>query len=160
MRRALRRPQATRPYHHGSGKLRDLINISERPAEVADRVVPGHWEGDLLLGSSNSAIVTLVERTSRFVILIRLPRERSSEEVLTALKRRIGTLPTQLCRSLTWDQGKEMAQHARFTIETGLQIYFCVAGSRVQDPPGVCQRRILDRGRATRTWRDATCAAP
>jgi IS30 family transposase len=125
MRRALRRPQASRPYHHGSGKLRDTINISERPAEVADRAVPGHWEGDLLLGSSTSAIVTLVERTSRFVILIRLPRGRSSEEVLTALKRRIGTLPTQLCRSLTWDQGKEMAQHARFTIETGLQIYFC-----------------------------------
>ena len=125
MRRALRRPQATRPYHHGSGKLRDTINISERPPEVADRALPGHWEGDLLLGSSNSAIVTLVERTSRFVVLIRLPRGRSSEEVLTALKRRIGTLPTQLCRSLTWDQGKEMAQHARFTVETGLQIYFC-----------------------------------
>jgi IS30 family transposase len=125
MRRALRRPQATRPYHHGSGKLRDTINISERPPEVADRALPGHWEGDLLLGSSNSAIVTLVERTSRFVVLIRLPRGRSSEEVLAALKRRIGTLPTQLCRSLTWDQGKEMAQHARFTVETGLQIYFC-----------------------------------
>jgi len=125
MRRALRRPQATRPYHHGSGKLRDTINISERPPEVADRAVPGHWEGDLLLGSSNSAIVTLVERTSRFVMLIRLPRGRSSEEVLAALKRRIVTLPTQLCRSLTWDQGKEMAEHTRFTIETGLQIYFC-----------------------------------
>jgi IS30 family transposase len=125
MRRALRRPQATRPYHHGSGKLRDTINISERPPEAADRAVPGHWEGDLLLGSSNSAIVTLVERTSRFVVLIRLPRGRSSEEVLAALKRRIGTLPTQLVRSLTWDQGKEMAEHARFTIETGLQVYFC-----------------------------------
>ena len=123
MRRTLRRPQATRPSHHGSGKLRDTINISERPPEAADRAVPGHWEGDLLLGSSNSAIVTLVERTSRFVILIRLPRGRSSEEVLAALKRRIGTLPTQLVRSLTWDQGKEMAEHARFTIETGLQIY-------------------------------------
>jgi len=125
MRRTLRRPQATRPYHHGSGKLRDTINISERPAEVADRAVPGHWEGDLLLGGSNSAIVTLVERSSRFVVLIRLPRGRGSEEVLAALKRTIVTLPAQLCRSLTWDQGKEMAEHARFTVETGLQIYFC-----------------------------------
>ena len=79
----------------------------------------------LLLGSGGSSIVTLVERTSRFVILIRLSRGRGSEEVLAALKRRIVTLPTQLCRSLTWDQGKEMAQHARFTVETGLQVYFC-----------------------------------
>jgi len=125
MRRALRRPRATRPYYHGSGKLRDPINISERPAEAADRAVPGHWEGDLILGSAGSAIVTLVERTSRFVILIRLPRGHGSEEVLKALARRIVTLPQQLCRSLTWDQGKEMAQHARFTVETGLQIYFC-----------------------------------
>jgi IS30 family transposase len=125
MRRALRRPRATRPYYHGSGKLRDTINISERPPEAADRAVPGHWEGDLLLGSGGSSIVTLVERTSRFAILIRLPRGRGSEEVLTALKRRIVTLPAQLCRSLTWDQGKEMAQHARFTVETGLQVYFC-----------------------------------
>ena len=124
-RRALRRPRATRPYHHGSGQLRETVHISERPAEAADRAVPGHWEGDLLLGSGGSAIVTLVERTSRFVILIRLPRGRGSEAVLAALARRIVTLPRQLCRSLTWDQGKEMAQHARFTVETGLQIYFC-----------------------------------
>ena len=124
-RRALRRPRGSRPYYHGSGKLRDTINISERPAEAADRAVPGHWEGDLVLGSGGSAIVTLVERTSRFVILIRLPRGRDSEAVLAALARRIVTLPRQLCRSLTWDQGKEMAQHARFTVETGLQIYFC-----------------------------------
>jgi IS30 family transposase len=125
MRRVLRRPRATRPYYHGSGKLRDTINISERPGEAADRAVPGHWEGDLILGSAGSAIVTLVERTSRFVILIRLPRGHGSEEVLAALARRIVTLPQQLCRSLTWDQGKEMAQHAQFTVKTGLQIYFC-----------------------------------
>jgi IS30 family transposase len=124
-RRALRRPRAARPYHHGSGKLRDPISIRERPAEAADRAVPGHWEGDLLLGSGGSAIVTLVERRSRFVLLIRLSRGHGSEEVLAALARRIVTLPRQLWRSLTWDQGKEMAQHARFTLETGLQIYFC-----------------------------------
>ena len=124
-RRTLRRPRGSRPYHHGSGKLRDPIHISERPAEAADRAVPGHWEGDLLLGSSGSAIVTLVERSSRFVVLIRLPGGHGSEQVLAALARRIVTLPRQLWRSLTWDQGKEMAQHARFTVETGLQIYFC-----------------------------------
>src|SRR5207245_6170956 len=106
-RRALRRPRGTRPYYHGSGKLRDTIHISERPPEAADRAVPGHWEGDLVLGSGGSAIVTLVERTSRFVILIRLPRGRGSEAVLAALALRIVTLPRQLCCSLTWDQGKE-----------------------------------------------------
>ena len=106
------------------GRVASLV-AAERPAEVTDRAVPGHWEGDLILGSGGSAIVTLVERTSRLVILIRLPRGHGSEEVLGALARRIVTLPEQLRRSLTWDQGKEMAQHARFTVETGLQIYFC-----------------------------------
>jgi IS30 family transposase len=123
-RRVLRQPRATHGSH-GGGQLRDPINISARPAEADDRAVPGHWEGDLLLGSGNSAIVTLVERSSRYVILIRLPYGRGSEQVLRALARRIVKLPEQLCRSLTWDQGKEMAQHARFTIDTGLQIYFC-----------------------------------
>ena len=87
--------------------------------------MPGHWEGDLLLGRGNSAIATLVERTSRLALLVGLPNGRSSEPVLAALAERILTLPEQLVRSLTWDQGKEMAQHARFTIDTGLQIYIC-----------------------------------
>ena len=87
--------------------------------------MPGHWEGDLLLGRGNSAIATLVERTSRLALLVGLPNGRSSEPVLAALAERIVTLPEQLVRSLTWDQGKEMAQHARFTIDTGLQIYIC-----------------------------------
>jgi IS30 family transposase len=124
-RRALRRPRGTRPHYHGSGKLRDPVHISARPAEVADRAVPGHWEGDLLLGGVTSAIATLVERTSRFTLLVRLPDGRASEPVLRALAERIVTLPHQLLRSLTWDQGTEMAQHARFTVETGLQIYIC-----------------------------------
>ena len=93
--------------------------------KVADRAVPGHWEGDLLLGRGNSGIATRVERTTRFAILIRLPRGRSSAAVLDALAARIRTLPRQLVRSLTWDQGKEMARHAQFTIDTGVQIYIC-----------------------------------
>jgi IS30 family transposase len=123
-RRMVRRPHAGQGIS-GQGQLRNAVNISARPAEVADRAVPGHWEGDLLLGAKNSAIATLVERTSRFALLVRLPDGRSSEPVLTALAERIATLPEQLVRSLTWDQGKEMAQHAQFTIDTGLQIYIC-----------------------------------
>jgi transposase, IS30 family len=123
-RRMVRRPRSARPAN-GQGQLRDIVHISARPAEAADRAVPGHWEGDLLLGRGNSAIATLVERTSRLALLVGLPHGRSSEPVLAALAERVGTLPEQLVRSLTWDQGKEMAQHARFTIDTGLQIYIC-----------------------------------
>jgi IS30 family transposase len=123
-RRMMRLPRATH-LRHGQGRLTETLHISARPPEAADRAVPGHWEGDLLLGSRNSAIVTLVERSSRYALLIRLPRGRGSDEVLKALASRVLTLPEQLCRSLTWDQGKEMAHHTRFTIDTGLQIYFC-----------------------------------
>jgi len=123
-RRMVRRPRAARPPN-GQGQLRDVVHISARPAEAADRAIPGHWEGDLLLGRGNSAIATLVERTSRLALLIGLPKGRASEPVLAALAERIVTLPQQLVRSLTWDQGKEMALHARFTIDTGLQIYIC-----------------------------------
>ena len=104
-RRMVRRSRAARPAN-GQGQLREAINISARPAEVADRAVPGHWEGDLVLGRGNSAIETLVERTSRFTILIALPNGRSSEPVLAALAARIATLPEQLMRSLTWDQAR------------------------------------------------------
>ena len=123
-RRLVRRPRAARPAN-GQGQLKDTVHINARPAEAADRAVPGHWEGDLLLGRGNSAIATLVERTSRLALLVGLPNGRSSEPVLAALAERILTLPEQLVRSLTWDQGKEMAQHAQFTIDTGLQIYIC-----------------------------------
>jgi transposase, IS30 family len=125
-RRLVRRPRVAQAINaKGQGQLRDIVHISARPADAADRAVPGHWEGDLLLGSGNSAIATLVERSTRLALLVRLPNGRSSEPVLAALAERIVTLPEQLVRSLTWDQGKEMAQHARFTIETGLQIYIC-----------------------------------
>jgi IS30 family transposase len=104
-RRMVRRPRTSRPPN-GQGQLRNAINISARPAEAADRAVPGHWEGDLLLGSGNSALATLVERTSRLTLLVRLPNGRSSEPLLAALAERIVTLPEQLVRSLTSGPGQ------------------------------------------------------
>lgn len=123
--RAQRRPRL-RTQLSGAGRLRNVVLISERPAEVEDRAVPGHWEGDLLIGKeARSAIGTLVERWSRYVILFRLPKGRSAEEVRVALTRAISKLPAQLRRTLTWDQGKEMADHVRFSMDTNMQVYFC-----------------------------------
>ncbi len=99
--------------------------ISERPAEVFDRAVPGHWEGDLLLGQKPSAIATLVDRSTRYLQLLALPDGHGAEAVRDALMRSIGQLHEQLRRSLTWDQGKEMLEHLRFTVDSGIQIYFC-----------------------------------
>jgi IS30 family transposase len=110
---------------NGQGQLRDTVHISERPAEAEDRAVPGHWEGDLLLGTSASCIATLVERHSRFVLLVKIPGRRTTAEVTAALTAKIQELPAALKRSLTWDHGKEMALHAQFTIDTGVQVYFC-----------------------------------
>jgi IS30 family transposase len=121
--RAQRRP---RGRAHGQGQLQHMVLLSERPAEVADRAIPGHWEGDLLLGRlGQSAIGTLVERQTRWVMLLRLRHGRLAHQVRAALVARIRTLPEQLRRSLTWDRGKEMGDHARFTVETGVQVYFC-----------------------------------
>ena len=108
----------------GQGQILDMISIRERPAEAEDRAVPGHWEGDLLAGANDTNIVTLVERHSRFTMLVKLAR-RDSATVVAALAERISTLPEELRRSLTWDQGKEMARHRSFTIATDLQVYFC-----------------------------------
>jgi IS30 family transposase len=102
-----------------------MVMISERPAEVADRAVPGHWEGDLLLGKRPTGIATLVERQTRYCQLVALPDGHGAEAVRDALAGSIGSLPEQLRRSLTWDQGKEMLEHAQFTIDSGIQIYFC-----------------------------------
>ena len=106
------------------GQLVDIISISERPPTAADRAIPGHWEGDLLLGGKGSQIATLVERQSRFVLLTRIPR-RDSATVVQSLARRIQRLPAKLKQSLTWDRGKEMAQHKAFTVATDVQVYFC-----------------------------------
>ena len=102
-----------------------MVMISERPAEVADRAVPGHWEGDLLMGNKTSAIATLVERQTRYAQLVALPDGFRAEPVCEALSASITTLPEQLRRSLTWDQGHEMAEHRRFSVETGVDVYFC-----------------------------------
>jgi IS30 family transposase len=119
-----RRRARARP--DGRGQLRDIVVISERPAEVADRAVPGHWEGDLIMGAANrSAIVTLVERQTRYVLLARIGRDKTSPAVCEAIASQVLELPDQLARSLTWDRGREMADHAQFSVKTGLPVYFC-----------------------------------
>jgi len=108
------------------GEIPDMVLITERPAEVEDRAVPGHWEGDLIIGKMNrSAIGTLVERQTRYLMLVALPEGRTAEAVRAALAERILALPVELRRSLTWDRGSEMAEHVRFTVDTGVQVYFC-----------------------------------
>jgi IS30 family transposase len=123
--RAMRRAKAYTKGNVGQGQIKNMVMISERPAEVKDRAVPGHWEGDLIFGKKMTSVATLVERHSRYLILLKLPNGHGAEAVRKAMTKRILTLPAQLRRSITWDQGKEMAEHAQFTIETGIQIYFC-----------------------------------
>jgi IS30 family transposase len=108
------------------GKIREMINISERPVEAEDRAVPGFWEGDLIIGKGGkSQIATLVERTSRFTMLVRIPYDRTAQRVSALLAQKMETLPEFLRNSVTWDQGKEMADHASFTVKTGIDVYFC-----------------------------------
>jgi IS30 family transposase len=123
--RAMRRAKAYTKGGIGQGQLTNMVMISERPAEVADRAVPGHWEGDLIFGRKMTSIGTLVERHTRYVILLKLPNGHGAAAVRKAMTKRILTLPAQLRRSITWDQGKEMAEHVQFTVDTGVQIYFC-----------------------------------
>jgi IS30 family transposase len=125
----LRRHRARRvampriPSNHGP--IAGMVSIDDRPDEVAERKIPGHWEGDLIIGKAHaSAVGTLVERTTRFTVLVPLPDGRKSEDVRTALKGTLATLPKLLVRSLTWDQGSELAQHREFTVDTGVAVYF------------------------------------
>ena len=122
--RTMRRPR--RQVGQRPARIKDMVMISERPAEIEDRAVPGHWEGDLLMGASNgSAIVTLVERSTRYVLLGRIARKRTAPVVRDVITELILRLPEHLRRSLTWDQGIEMAEHRRFSIDTGVAVYFC-----------------------------------
>ncbi|MGH8609404.1 MAG: IS30 family transposase [Gammaproteobacteria bacterium] len=108
------------------GKIQNMVSISDRPKEAEDRAVPGFWEGDLILGKANkSQIATLVERQTRFVMLVRIPYDRTADRVAHLLARKMETLPDFLKNSVTWDQGKELAAHERFTVQTGLPVYFC-----------------------------------
>jgi len=121
--RAMRHPRGKR-VPTGRGQLVGTVSISERPAEVTDRAVPGHWEGDLVFGIRPSAVATLVERQTRFLQLVALPHRYDAEHVRDALTLAVQRLPDRLHKSLTWDNGKEMAQHARFSVDTGVQVQF------------------------------------
>ncbi len=123
-RRAIRRSQNSRTRGQGRGQIIDAVSIRERPAEVEDRAVPGHWEGDLLAGSHNTHIATLGERRSRFTMLVKVP-SRDSQTVARALTRQVRRLPAELRRSLTWDRGLEMAAHKEFSMATDVRVYFC-----------------------------------
>jgi IS30 family transposase len=122
--RRMRRSQHSHIFRDSRGQIADAISIRERPAEVEDRAIPGHWEGDLLSGAKNSYIATLVERHSRFAMLIKVP-SKETEAVVAALSQHVRKLPVTLRRSLTWDRGLEMAKHKDFTVATNVQVYFC-----------------------------------
>jgi IS30 family transposase len=122
--RRIRRSRHARIFKDSRGQIVDAISIRERPAEIEDRAVPGHWEGDLIGGTKNSHIATLVERHSRFTALVKV-RSKDTATVVAALSRQIRRLPTSLRRSLTWDRGLEMAQHKSFTVATDVKVYFC-----------------------------------
>jgi len=122
--RTMRRSKRSTTKGQSRGQIIDAVSIRERPAEIEDRAIPGHWEGDLLIGGKRSQIATLVERHSRFVMLTRVAR-RDTQSVVSALSRHVLTLPTNLRLSLTWDRGLEMASHKDFTVATDVKVYFC-----------------------------------
>ena len=118
-----------RSRHHtqktsGHGRITNTVSIRERQAEVEDRAVPGHWEGDLMMGSNNSQVATLVERHTRYLMLVRVP-SKDTQTVINALIKQAHKLPREVYKSLTWDRGKEMADHERFSLDTDIKVYFC-----------------------------------
>jgi len=151
----LRRPRATRRSRHatirgqGRGQIVDALSIRDRPAAVEDRAIQGHWEGDLLAGARRSHIATLVERQSRYVLLVRLGG-KDTATVVQALTRRVQTLPQGLVASLTWDRGLELAAHRTFTIANDVRVYFCDPQSPWQrgsnENPNGLQRQYLPKG--------------
>jgi IS30 family transposase len=120
----LRRARGAKGMNAGQGRIRDAVSIRERPADIEDRAIPGHWEGDLLAGAANTHIATIVERHSRFLMLVRV-EGKDTQTVVEALTHHMGALPHQLRLSLTWDRGTELAAHAQFTVATDLKVYFC-----------------------------------
>ncbi len=122
--RAMRRGRSHTQKTATHGRIKDTVSIRERPASVEDRAVPGHWEGDLIIGSHNSQIATLVERQTRYVMLVRVP-SKDTKTVINALIKHAHKLPRELYKSLTWDRGKEMADHKRFSLDTDINVYFC-----------------------------------
>jgi IS30 family transposase len=122
--RAMRRSRHHTQKTENHGKITDTVSISERPATVEDRAIPGHWEGDLLFGNNTSQIATLVERHTRYVMLVKIAG-KDTETVINALIKNARKLPQELYKSLTWDRGKEMAAHKRFTLATDIKVYFC-----------------------------------
>ena len=140
--RTIRRSRHASLKGDGLGKITNAVSIRERPASVEDRAVPGHWEGDLICGSNNSFIATLVERHTRYVMLAKV-KNKDTESVITALIKQSKKLPTELYKSLTWDRGSEMAGHRRFTLATDIDVYFCDPSSPWQRGSNENTNRLL-----------------
>jgi IS30 family transposase len=140
--RTIRRSKHHSLKNNGLGQITNAVSIHERPASVEDRAVPGHWEGDLIAGSNNSYIATLVERHSRYVMLVKV-KNKDTESVVSALIKQAKKLPSELYKSLTWDRGKELADHKRFTLETNIDVYFCDPSSPWQRGSNENTNRLL-----------------
>jgi len=140
--RTIRRSKHASQRGVGKGQIKNAVSIRERPASVEDRAVPGHWEGDLIAGSKNSYIATLVERQSRYVMLAKV-KNKDTESVVSALIKQSKKLPSELYKSLTWDRGKELADHQRFTMATKIDVYFCDPSSPWQRGSNENTNRLL-----------------
>ena len=140
--RIIRRPKKASLKGQGLGQITKAVSIRERPASVEDRAVPGHWEGDLICGSKNSFMATLVERHTRYVMLAKVSG-KETETVINALIKQANKLPNELYKSLTWDRGSEMADHRRFTLDTDIQVYFCDPSSPWQRGSNENTNRLL-----------------